>query len=172
MLHWICTEQPNQTFEGHYMPRRALSPGMHAGLSVIMDVQEREYYCSATESVGFKVCILMMLSEGSINEISSTLGIASPAHFTAGDGRLWICSRPWRGSLCWCQSRGNAFWWVHHQNWYGQEGMLHAVRAPIGILPSLLTPQLLHGMCLKLHRQGRIIQKELFLVVKSESLFL
>ena len=37
------------------MPRRALSPGMHAGLSVIMDVQEREYYCSATESVGFKV---------------------------------------------------------------------------------------------------------------------
>ena len=37
------------------MPRRARSPGMHAGLSVIMDVQQREYYCSATESVGFKV---------------------------------------------------------------------------------------------------------------------
>ena len=55
MLHWICTEQPEPEFEGHYMPRRALSPGMHAGLSVIMDVQEREYYCSATESVGFKV---------------------------------------------------------------------------------------------------------------------
>ena len=48
-------ETPPKDFEGHYMPRRALSPGMHAGLSVIMDVQEREYYCSATESVGFKV---------------------------------------------------------------------------------------------------------------------
>ena len=49
------TETPPKDFEGYYMPRRALSPGMHAGLSVIMDVQEREYYCSATESVGFKV---------------------------------------------------------------------------------------------------------------------
>ena len=51
----IFTEVPEKDFEGYYMPRRALSPGMHAGLSVIMDVQEREYYCSATESVGFKV---------------------------------------------------------------------------------------------------------------------
>ena len=51
----IFTEVPEKDFEGHYMPRRAMSPGMHAGLSVIMDVQEREYYCSATESVGFKV---------------------------------------------------------------------------------------------------------------------
>ena len=57
MLHWISTEEKEKEkeFEGYYMPRRALSPGMHAGLSVIMDVQEREYYCSATESVGFKV---------------------------------------------------------------------------------------------------------------------
>ena len=53
---FVClAETPPKDFEGHYMPRRALSPGMHAGLSVIMDVQEREYYCSATESVGFKV---------------------------------------------------------------------------------------------------------------------
>ena len=53
--HIFVSETPPKEFEGYYMPRRALSPGMHAGLSVIMDVQEREYYCSATESVGFKV---------------------------------------------------------------------------------------------------------------------
>lgn len=37
------------------MPRRALAPGLHMGLSVLLDVKEHEYYCSGTESIGFKV---------------------------------------------------------------------------------------------------------------------
>ena len=37
------------------MPMRALAPGLHMGLSVMLDVNEEEYYCSGTESVGFKV---------------------------------------------------------------------------------------------------------------------
>ena len=37
------------------MPRRALAPGLHMGLSVMINVKEDEYYCSGTESVGFKV---------------------------------------------------------------------------------------------------------------------
>ena len=44
--------------EGHAdedLPRRGKSPGLHMGLTVLMDVQEEEYYCSGTESVGFKV---------------------------------------------------------------------------------------------------------------------
>ena len=47
---------PNVTINGHEeMPRRALAPGLHMGLSVMLDVQEDDYYCSGTESVGFKV---------------------------------------------------------------------------------------------------------------------
>ncbi len=38
------------------MPLRSLAPGLHMGLSVVLDVREEEYYCSGTESVGFKVC--------------------------------------------------------------------------------------------------------------------
>ncbi len=38
-------------------PLRAIAPGLHMGLSVIMDVKEEEYYCSGTESVGFKVLL-------------------------------------------------------------------------------------------------------------------
>ena len=37
------------------MPVRAIAPGLHMGLSVVLDVKEEEYYCSGTESVGFKV---------------------------------------------------------------------------------------------------------------------
>ncbi len=37
------------------MPLRALSPGLHMGLSVVLDVQEHEYYCTGHESIGFKV---------------------------------------------------------------------------------------------------------------------
>lgn len=40
---------------GEDLPRRGIAPGLHMGLSVLMDVQEEEYYCSGTESVGFKV---------------------------------------------------------------------------------------------------------------------
>ena len=38
----------------HDMPIRALAPGLHMGLSVLLDVKEDEYFCSGTESVGFK----------------------------------------------------------------------------------------------------------------------
>ncbi|XP_059082617.1 pickpocket protein 28-like isoform X1 [Tigriopus californicus] len=37
-----------------FMPRRALAPGLHMGLSVMLDVQESEYFCTGSESVGFK----------------------------------------------------------------------------------------------------------------------
>ena len=45
------------------MPRRAIAPGLHMGLSLLLDVQEEEYYCSGTESVGFKVepCEIQLL---------------------------------------------------------------------------------------------------------------
>lgn len=37
------------------LPLRALSPGRSMGLSIMLNVKEDEYYCSGTESVGFKV---------------------------------------------------------------------------------------------------------------------
>ena len=36
------------------LPRRAIAPGLHMGLSVLLNVSKNEYYCSGTESVGFK----------------------------------------------------------------------------------------------------------------------
>ena len=36
-------------------PIRAAAPGLHQGLTVMMDVKEDEYFCTGTESVGFKV---------------------------------------------------------------------------------------------------------------------
>ena len=37
------------------LPRRVLSPGRALGLSVMLNVEESEYDCSGSESVGFKV---------------------------------------------------------------------------------------------------------------------
>ena len=46
-------------------PIRAVAPGLHQGLTVMMDVKEDEYFCTGTESVGFKVLnINMMVPSG------------------------------------------------------------------------------------------------------------
>eukprot|EP00095_Tigriopus_kingsejongensis_P004645 snap_masked-scaffold29_size597861-processed-gene-1.10 protein:Tk04645 transcript:snap_masked-scaffold29_size597861-processed-gene-1.10-mRNA-1 annotation:"pickpocket protein 28 isoform x1" len=53
-------EDPRQVqvdLPDEYLPRRALAPGLHMGLSVLLDVDEEEYYCSGTESVGFKALL-------------------------------------------------------------------------------------------------------------------
>ena len=39
------------------MPRRSIAPGKDVGLSVMLNVEKNEYYCTGTESVGFKVGI-------------------------------------------------------------------------------------------------------------------
>ena len=45
---------PEEFYEGE-LPRRAIAPGIHMGLTVMLDVEKDDYYCSGTESVGFKV---------------------------------------------------------------------------------------------------------------------
>ena len=37
------------------LPRRSIAPGLHSGLTVLLNVEKEEYYCSGTESMGFKV---------------------------------------------------------------------------------------------------------------------
>ena len=37
------------------LPRRSLSPGLHSGLTLLLNVEKDEYHCSGTESAGFKV---------------------------------------------------------------------------------------------------------------------
>ncbi|XP_066261767.1 pickpocket protein 28-like [Euwallacea similis] len=42
---------------GEYIPRRPLGAGAHLGLTVILDAQVDNYYCSSTRSTGFKVIL-------------------------------------------------------------------------------------------------------------------
>ena len=44
-------------FANEPMPRRSIAPGKDVGLSVMLNVEKNEYYCTGTESVGFKVPI-------------------------------------------------------------------------------------------------------------------
>jgi amiloride-sensitive sodium channel len=37
------------------LPRRALGAGAHLGLTLILDVEAEEFYCSTSAGVGFKV---------------------------------------------------------------------------------------------------------------------
>jgi hypothetical protein len=39
------------------LPRRSVAPGLHMGLSVVLNVEKDEYYCSGTESVGILVSL-------------------------------------------------------------------------------------------------------------------
>ena len=45
----------DELFANESMPRRSVAPGNDAGLSIMLNVEKAEYYCTGTESVGFKV---------------------------------------------------------------------------------------------------------------------
>ena len=55
-------------FENEELPRRSKSPGLHMGLSLLLDVQENEYYCTGTRSTGFKGLLHMPISQPRIYE--------------------------------------------------------------------------------------------------------
>ena len=55
-------------FEKEELPRRSTSPGLHMGLSLLLDVQENEYYCTGTRSTGFKGLLHMPISQPRIYE--------------------------------------------------------------------------------------------------------
>ena len=41
------------------LPRRTSAAGLHQGLSLLLTVERDEYYCSDSESVGFKVSFIV-----------------------------------------------------------------------------------------------------------------
>ena len=49
-------------FLNEKLPLRGLAPGKSMGLSVMLNAKEEEYYCSATESVGFKTLLHMPMT--------------------------------------------------------------------------------------------------------------
>ncbi len=61
--HWTMQDgydnkpDPEHLHDIRDMPLRALAPGLHMGLSVILDADTEEYYCTGHESVGFKVSL-------------------------------------------------------------------------------------------------------------------
>ena len=52
----------NTDFSEEVVPRRGIAPGRSMGLSLILNVKEDEYYCSGTESVGFKTLLHMPMA--------------------------------------------------------------------------------------------------------------
>ena len=55
-------DSTNDTFANEELPLRGIAPGKSMGLSVMLNVKEDEYYCSGTESVGFKTLLHMPMT--------------------------------------------------------------------------------------------------------------
>ena len=45
------------------MPRRAIAPGLHMGLTVTLDTQVKESYCTEFQSTGFKGLLHVPVSQ-------------------------------------------------------------------------------------------------------------
>ena len=45
------------------MPRRAIAPGLHMGLTVTLDTQVEESYCTEFQSTGFKGLLHVPVSQ-------------------------------------------------------------------------------------------------------------
>ena len=49
-----------EVLKNESLPRRVITAGLHAGLTVVLNVEKDEYYCSGSESVGFKVSSILL----------------------------------------------------------------------------------------------------------------
>ena len=61
----------NTDWSDEVVPRRGIAPGRSMGLSLILNVKEDEYYCSGTESVGFKTLLHMPMAMPELLEFGS-----------------------------------------------------------------------------------------------------
>ena len=50
------------------MPRRAISPGLHMGLSITLNTQVEETFCTGSSSVGFKGLLHVPVSQPLMTE--------------------------------------------------------------------------------------------------------
>ena len=57
------------------LPRRVIAAGLHAGLTVVLNVEKEEYYCSGAESIGWKVSHLLFWIFGSYTQSFSRLAL-------------------------------------------------------------------------------------------------
>ena len=48
-----------EIFKDEPLPRRVIAAGLHAGLTVVLNVEKEEYYCSGAESIGWKVSLFI-----------------------------------------------------------------------------------------------------------------
>ena len=55
-------DSTDEDFLNEELPLRGIAPGKSMGLSVMLNVKEDEYYCSGTESVGFKTLLHMPMT--------------------------------------------------------------------------------------------------------------
>ena len=55
-------DSTSEDFSNAEVPLRGIAPGKSMGLSVMLNVKEDEYYCSGTESVGFKTLLHMPMT--------------------------------------------------------------------------------------------------------------
>ena len=55
-------EDIEEKLKDEQMPRRSIAPGRHSGLTLMLNVERDDYYCSGTESVGFKGLLHMPAS--------------------------------------------------------------------------------------------------------------
>ncbi|KAL1491279.1 hypothetical protein ABEB36_011898 [Hypothenemus hampei] len=54
---WHAEKGFKEVVADNSIPRRPLGAGAHLGLSIVLDAQVENYYCSSTRSVGFKVIL-------------------------------------------------------------------------------------------------------------------
>ncbi|XP_072396006.1 pickpocket protein 28-like [Diabrotica undecimpunctata] len=64
------------------VPKRPLGAGAHLGLSVLLDAQVDEYYCSSTSSIGFKVIISNPIETPKMADFGTLLSPGVEARFS------------------------------------------------------------------------------------------
>jgi amiloride-sensitive sodium channel len=60
-LDWTPEKSYPPNSPNNLMPWRPAGAGKHLGLTIVLDVEVQEYYCSSTASAGLKVNLIYFL---------------------------------------------------------------------------------------------------------------
>ena len=73
--HGICTTEDGGPvrWDGEEMPRRAITPGLHMGLSVTLNTRVYEEFCTSFQSSGFKGLLHVPISQPEMVEYGFAL---------------------------------------------------------------------------------------------------
>ena len=135
-LNWNPESGYAFPYNSNDLPRRSISPGLFSGLSVTLNLNRTQHFCTSTSAIGLRVIIKFNSLRSWI--LPDFLGFITSAFKWSRNERIWIhfSSRIWK--LCGIRPSNVDLWWSNSWYWAWTKGLFYCKRKTIEVFPTLL----------------------------------